>query len=48
MTLLILNENCLQHSLALQNCQDDYYADVDSSIFELLVRLSQYISALYR
>ena len=36
MTLLIVNENYLQHSLALGNCQDGYYADVDSSAFELL------------
>ena len=34
-TLLTLNENCLQHSLELENCQDGYYADVDSSVFEL-------------
>ena len=36
MTLLIVNENYLQHSLALGNCQDSYYADVNSSAFELL------------
>ena len=36
MTRLIVNENCLQCSLALGNCQDGYYADVDSSAFELL------------
>ena len=36
MTLLIVNENYLQHSPALGNCQDGYYADVDSSAFELL------------
>ena len=35
-TLLTVNENCLQHSLELGNCQDGYYADVDSSVFELL------------
>ena len=34
-TLLTVNENCLLHSLELGNCQDDYYADVDSSVFEL-------------
>ena len=48
MTLLIVNENYLQHSLALGNCQDGYYADVDNRTFELLQRLCQYISALYR
>ena len=36
MTFLIVNENYLQPSLALGNCQDGYYADVDSSTFELL------------
>ena len=36
MALLIVNENCLQYSLALGNCQEGYYADVDSSAFELL------------
>ena len=36
MTLLIVNENCLQHSLGLGNCEDGYYADVDSSVFEQL------------
>ena len=36
MTLLIVNENYLQHSLASGNCQDNYYADVDSSVFKLL------------
>ena len=36
MTLLIVNENCLQHSLALGHCQDGYYADVDCSVVELL------------
>ena len=36
MTLLIVNENCVHYSLALGNCQDGYYADVDSSAFELL------------
>ena len=35
-TLLTVNENCLRHSLELGNCQDGYYADVDSSAFELL------------
>ena len=35
-TLLTVNENCLQHSLKLGNCQGGYYADVDSSAFELL------------
>ena len=35
-TLLTVVENCLQHSLELGNCQDGYYADVDSSVFELL------------
>ena len=35
-TLLTVNENCLQHSLELGNCQGGYYADVDSSAFELL------------
>ena len=35
-TLLTVNENCLQHSLELGNCQGDYYADFDSSAFELL------------
>ena len=34
-TFLTVNENCLQHSLELGNCQDGYYADVDSSVFEL-------------
>ena len=34
-TFLTVNGNCLQHSLELGNCQDDYYADVDSSVFEL-------------
>ena len=36
MTLLIANESYLQHSLALGNCQDGYYADVDSSAFGLV------------
>ena len=35
-TLLTVNKNYLQHSVELGNCQDGYYADVDSSIFELL------------
>ena len=35
-TLLTLNENCLQHSLELGNCQGGYYADADGSAFELL------------
>ena len=35
-TLLTVNENYLQHSLELGNCQDGYYADVDSSVFKLL------------
>ena len=35
-TLLTVNENCLQHSLELGNCQDGYYADADSSVLELL------------
>ena len=35
MTLLIVNENCLQHSLELGNCQEDYRANVDSSVLEL-------------
>ena len=35
-TLLTANGDCLQHSLQLRNCRDGYYADVDSSIFELL------------
>ena len=47
-TLLTVDENCLQHSLELGNCEDSYYADVDSSVFELLWHLSQCISALYR
>ena len=34
--LLTVNQNCLQHSLELGNCRDSYYADVDSSVFELL------------
>ena len=36
MTLLIVSENCLQHSLELGNCEDGYYADANSSVFELL------------
>ena len=48
MTLSTVNKNYLQHSLALRNCQDGNYADVDNSAFELLQRLSQYISVLYR
>ena len=36
MTLLTVNENCLQHSLELGNCQGSYYADVGSSAFKLL------------
>ena len=35
-TLLTVDENCLQHSLELGNCHDGYYADIDSSVFELL------------
>ena len=36
MTLLIVSENCLQHSLELGICEDGYYADANSSLFELL------------
>ena len=35
MTLLIANQSYLQHSLALGNCEDGYYADADGSAFEL-------------
>ena len=35
-TLLTVNENCLQHSLELGNCQGDCYDDIDSSGFKLL------------
>ena len=34
--LLTVNENCLQNSLELGNCQNSYYVDVDSIVFELL------------
>ena len=40
-TLLTVNENCLQHSLELGNCQGGYYVDVDSSAFELLSLFKQ-------
>lgn len=32
--LLTINENYWQHSTELGNCQDGYYADIDSSAFE--------------
>ena len=35
MTLLIVNENCSQHSLELGNCQEDHSANVDSTVLEL-------------
>ena len=35
-SVLTVNESCLHHSLETGNYQDGYYADVDSSVFELL------------
>ena len=36
MIFLIINENCSHHFLVLGNCEDGYYADVDSSVIEML------------